>query len=148
MVAADCATLVVTIDALPKAGYRVYRMTEEMHERQELVREIAKAPTGIKGLDEITLGGLPKGRPTLVCGSAGSGKTLLGMEFLIHGAQLGEPGVCITFEERVDDLITNVASLGFDHAHSGNDSARANLILPSGGLHPCHFLRGERVEIR
>ena len=114
MVAADCATLVVTIDALPKAGYRVYRMTEEMHERQELVREIAKAPTGIKGLDEITLGGLPKGRPTLVCGSAGSGKTLLGMEFLIHGAQLGEPGVCITFEERVDDLITNVASLGFD----------------------------------
>ena len=89
-------------------------MTEGIHERQKLVRELAKAPTGIKGLDEITLGGLPRGRPTLVCGSAGSGKTLLGMEFLVRGALLGEPGVCITFEERVDDLIANVASLGFD----------------------------------
>src|SRR6476659_5963583 len=75
---------------------------------------LAKAPTGIKGLDEITLGGLPKGRPTLVCGSAGCGKTVLGMEFLVRGAQLGEPGVCMTFEERVDDIIENVASLGFD----------------------------------
>ncbi|OLE18206.1 MAG: hypothetical protein AUI36_36015 [Cyanobacteria bacterium 13_1_40CM_2_61_4] len=89
-------------------------MTEGMHERQHLAREFTKAPTGIKGLDEITWGGLPKGRPTLVCGSAGCGKTLLGMEFLVRGAQLGEPGVCITFEERVDDLIANVASLGFD----------------------------------
>ena len=84
-------------------------MTEGIHERQKLARELAKAPTGIKGLDEITLGGLPRG-VTLVCGSAGSGKTLLGMEFLVRGAQLGEPGVCITFEERVDDLIANVAS--------------------------------------
>src|SRR5512132_3253386 len=74
---------------------------------------LQKVPSGITGLDDITLGGLPKGRPTLVCGSAGSGKTLLGMEFLVRGAQLGEPGVCITFEERVDDLIANVASLGF-----------------------------------
>ena len=89
-------------------------MTEAMHERQQLAKELAKASTGIKGLDEITLGGLPRGRPTLVCGSAGSGKTLLGMEFLVRGTQLGEPGVCITFEERVDDLIANVASLGFD----------------------------------
>ena len=89
-------------------------MTEGIHERQKLARELAKAPTGIKGLDEVTLGGLPRGRPTLVCGSAGSGKTLLGMEFLVRGALLGEPGVCITFEERVDDLIANVASLGFD----------------------------------
>jgi len=89
-------------------------MTEGMHEKQQGVRELPKAPTGIKGLDEITLGGLPKGRPTLVCGSAGCGKTLLGMEFLVRGAQLGEPGVCISFEERVDDLIANVASLGFD----------------------------------
>src|SRR5215831_4459460 len=89
-------------------------MTEGIHERQHMARALAKAPTGIKGLDEITLGGLPKGRPTLVCGSAGCGKTLLGMEFLVRGAQLGEPGVCMTFEERVDDLIANVASLGFD----------------------------------
>ena len=89
-------------------------MTEGIHERQKLARELAKAPTGITGLDEITLGGLPRGRPTLVCGSAGCGKTLLGMEFLVRGTQLGEPGVCITFEERVEDLIANVASLGFD----------------------------------
>src|SRR5499427_8523638 len=89
-------------------------MTEGTHERQKRARELAKAPTGIKGLDEITLGGLPRGRPTLVCGSAGCGKTLLGMEFLVRGALLGEPGVCISFEERVDDLIANVASLGFD----------------------------------
>jgi circadian clock protein KaiC len=89
-------------------------MTEGMHARQQSARELPKAPTGIKGLDEITFGGLPKGRPTLVCGSAGCGKTLLGMEFLVRGAQLGEPGVCISFEERVDDLIANVASLGFD----------------------------------
>jgi len=85
-----------------------------MHERQQNPRALAKASTGIKGLDEITFGGLPKGRPTLVCGSAGCGKTLLGMEFLVRGTQFGEPGVCITFEERVEDLIANVASLGFD----------------------------------
>src|SRR4051812_17553715 len=60
--------------------------------------ELPKARTGIAGLDEITLGGLPRGRPTLVCGSAGCGKTLLGMEFLIRGAtEFDEPGVCITF---------------------------------------------------
>jgi len=76
---------------------------------------LAKAPTGIEGLDEITLGGLPKGRPTLVCGSAGCGKTLLGMEFLVRGVrQFGEAGVCLSFEERTSDLVENVASLGFD----------------------------------
>ncbi|MDP5064170.1 MAG: circadian clock protein KaiC [Haliea sp.] len=75
----------------------------------------AKSPTGITGLDQITQGGLPKGRPTLVCGSSGSGKTLLGMEFLAKGASdYGEPGVCFSFEESSHDLIKNVASLGFD----------------------------------
>jgi circadian clock protein KaiC len=76
---------------------------------------LPKCPTGIQGLDEITLGGLPRGRPTLVCGSAGCGKTLLGMEFLIRGAMcFDEPGVCISFEESADELSSNVASLGFD----------------------------------
>ncbi|MFO0573997.1 MAG: circadian clock protein KaiC [Polyangia bacterium] len=76
---------------------------------------IAKAPTGIAGLDEITSGGLPRGRPTLLCGSAGCGKTLLSMEFLVRGAtQFGEPGVFIAFEESAEDLKANVASLGFD----------------------------------
>jgi circadian clock protein KaiC len=79
------------------------------------LRGIAKCPTGISGLDDITGGGLPRGRPTLVCGSAGSGKTMLAMEFLIHGAmQFGEPGVFIAFEEAALDLAKNVASLGFD----------------------------------
>jgi circadian clock protein KaiC len=76
---------------------------------------LAKTPTGIQGLDEITLGGLPKGRPTLVCGSAGCGKTLLSMEFLVHGAtKFNEPGVFIAFEETEEDLRKNVASLGYD----------------------------------
>jgi circadian clock protein KaiC len=76
---------------------------------------LAKAPTGIQGLDEVTGGGLPKGRVTLVCGKAGCGKSLLAMEFLVHGAvQYGEPGVCIDFEETEEKLTANVASLGFD----------------------------------
>jgi len=78
-------------------------------------RQLPKSPTGITGLDEITGGGLPKGRPTLVCGSAGCGKTLLAMEFLVRGAtQFNEPGVFMAFEESVKDLTENVASLGFD----------------------------------
>jgi circadian clock protein KaiC len=76
---------------------------------------IRKAPTGIPGLDEITAGGLPAGRPTLVCGSAGCGKTLMAMEFLVRGiVEFGEPGVFVTFEERPEDLADNVRSLGFD----------------------------------
>lgn len=76
---------------------------------------LSKAPTGIQGLDEITGGGLPKGRPTLICGSAGCGKTLLAMEFLVRGAtQFNEPGVFMAFEETIKDLTRNVASLGFD----------------------------------
>ena len=78
---------------------------------------IPKCPTGIHGLDEITLGGLPRGRPTLVCGGAGCGKTLLGMEFLVRGAtEFDEPGVCLSFEETAEELASNVASLGFDLA--------------------------------
>ena len=77
--------------------------------------QLNKAATGIQGLDDVTGGGLPQGRPTLVCGGAGCGKTLLSMEFLVHGAQLyGEPGVFMAFEETVPDLTRNVASLGFD----------------------------------
>jgi circadian clock protein KaiC len=77
--------------------------------------ELQKTRTGIKGLDEITLGGLPSGRPTLICGAAGCGKTLFSMEFLVHGAlQYGEPGVFMAFEEKSDELTINVASLGFD----------------------------------
>src|SRR3954469_5066746 len=76
---------------------------------------LEKAPTGIAGLDEITGGGLPRGRPTLICGSAGCGKTLFGLEFLLNGAiDYGEPGVFMAFEETEKDLAQNVWSLGFD----------------------------------
>ncbi len=78
---------------------------------------LPKCPTGIQGLDEITAGGLPRGRPTLVCGGAGCGKTLLAAEFLVRGAvQFGEPGVLMAFEETEKELTANVASLGFDLA--------------------------------
>ena len=76
---------------------------------------LAKTPTGIRGLDEITLGGLPKGRPTLVCGGAGCGKTMLSIEFLVHGAvDYNEPGVFLAFEETESELTSNVTSLGMD----------------------------------
>ena len=76
---------------------------------------LAKSPTSIQGFDEITGGGLPKGRTTLVCGGAGCGKTLFAMEFLVRGAtQYNEPGVFVSFEETEEELATNVASLGFD----------------------------------
>jgi circadian clock protein KaiC len=76
---------------------------------------IGKALTGISGLDELTSGGLPRGRPTLLCGGAGCGKTVLGLEFLVRGAtEYGEPGVIFTFEEMGDELAANVASFGFD----------------------------------
>ncbi|MBW1956717.1 MAG: circadian clock protein KaiC [Deltaproteobacteria bacterium] len=78
-------------------------------------KSIEKCPTGIQGLDEITGGGLPRGRPTLVCGGPGCGKTLLSMEFLVHGIeQFKEKGVYVTFEESPEELAANMASLGHD----------------------------------
>ncbi len=75
---------------------------------------LEKSPSGITGLDEITEGGLPKGRPTLICGSAGCGKTMFAMQFLVHGAENGEPGVFVSFEETQIELEKNFASLGID----------------------------------
>ena len=76
---------------------------------------LKKTRSGIPGLDEITLGGLPTGRPTLICGGAGCGKTLFSLEFIIKGAaEFNEPGVFVAFEEKAEELATNVASLGFD----------------------------------
>src|SRR6202030_1679820 len=78
-------------------------------------RTLRKSRSGIRGLDEITGGGLPAGRPTLVCGGTGCGKTLLAMEFLVHGAtEYGEPGIFMAFEETAEELAQNVVSLGFD----------------------------------
>src|ERR1700720_4912806 len=76
---------------------------------------LEKVPTGIRGLDQVTHGGFPKGRTALVCGGPGTGKTLLGLEFLVRGALLyNEPGVCIAMEETPQELVTNMASLGYD----------------------------------
>lgn len=76
---------------------------------------LEKVPTGIRGLDQVTHGGFPKGRTALVCGGPGAGKTLLGLEFLVRGAQLyNEPGVCVAFEETVEELTTNMSSLGYN----------------------------------
>ena len=98
---------------------------------------LRKAPTGIQGLDEITNGGLPRGRPTLVCGSAGCGKTLFAMEFLVRGAtQYGEPGVFMAFEESAEELTQNVRSLGFDLNRLGKEK---KLVID--------FVRVERNEI-
>lgn len=81
------------------------------------MKGIEKAPTGIKGFDEITFGGIPKGRPTLICGNTGCGKTLMALEVIIRGAvEFNEPGVFLTFEERKEDIIKNVVSMGFDLA--------------------------------
>ncbi|MES2859066.1 MAG: circadian clock protein KaiC [Pseudomonadota bacterium] len=88
---------------------------KKAHTRSAPAAELPKCPTGIRGLDQITRGGLPQGRPTLVCGGAGTGKTLFGMEFLVRGAlEHGEAGVFVSFEERPVDLVANTASLGFD----------------------------------
>ncbi len=100
---------------------------------------LPKSPTSIKGFDEITFGGLPKGRTTLVCGGAGCGKTLFAMEFLVRGAtQYNEPGVFVSFEETEEELTANVVSLGFDL-----DSlvARKKIFL----MH-IHIERDEQVE--
>jgi len=78
-------------------------------------RRLAKSPTGISGLDDLTFGGLPAERPTLLCGGAGCGKTLFAMTFLVNGARMfGEPGVFMSFEERREDLGANFSSLGYD----------------------------------
>ncbi len=87
-----------------------------------LLPALPKSPTGIAGLDEITGGGIPQGRPTLICGGTGCGKTLFSMEFMVRGAlEFGEPGVFVAFEEKAEELALNVASLGFNLAQLQQD---------------------------
>src|SRR5438067_11641275 len=111
----------MTADPAPKELYtgksfnqeRAMSKTPRKKDKESL--SLPKAPTGIQGLDEVTMGGFPRGRPTLICGSAGAGKTLLAMEFLVRGASnYDEPGVFMAFEETAADLAENVRSLGFD----------------------------------
>jgi circadian clock protein KaiC len=90
-------------------------VTTKQKKTDEKPNILSKAPTGIEGLDEITAGGLPAGRPTLISGSAGCGKTMLALEFLVRGTtQFNEPGVFMMFEENAAELTANVRSLGFD----------------------------------
>ncbi|GAC1678026.1 MAG: circadian clock protein KaiC [Candidatus Acidiferrum sp.] len=90
-------------------------MAKKTNSRGPKLVPLVKSPTGIRGLDEITGGGLPKGRTTIVCGGPGCGKPMLGIEFLVRGAmEVDEPGVLMAFEETPEDIATNVASLGFD----------------------------------
>ncbi len=103
------------------------------------VKQLRKTQTGIDGFDEITAGGLPQGRPTLICGGPGSGKTLFGMEFLVRGAKdFDEPGVFMSFEEKDTDLVENFSSLGFDI----EDLVARNKIA----LDYVHIERSEIVE--
>lgn len=105
--------------------------------KKNIKTTLQKTPTGITGLDEITLGGLPQGRPTLICGSAGAGKTLFAIEFIVNGAtKYKEPGVIISFEEREEDLEKNVASLGHDLKK-----------LQAEGIISIDFVRIDRSEI-
>jgi len=105
-----------TIDGImSKAGDKGRPMTIANEGQGASAGKLAKCPTGIGGLDEVTNGGLPLGRPTLVCGSAGCGKTLLALEFLVRGIQrYDEPAVFLAFEETAEELAANVWSLGFD----------------------------------
>ena len=97
------------------ANFRACELMNKTKRKPTVRSSLPKVPTGINGLDEITGGGFPRGRPTLLCGGAGAGKSLLAMEFLVRGAvEFNEPGVFIAFEETAEDLAENVRSLGFD----------------------------------
>src|SRR5512138_2000761 len=111
-------------------------MSKHYRQNSELPR-LSKAPTGINGFDEITGGGLPRGRPTLISGGAGCGKTLFSMEFLVRGAtEFAEPGLFMSFEENEQELAQNVASLRFDV----ENLVKRRLLLMD-------FVRAEQSEI-
>ena len=113
--------------------------TIEQTQTDEKSQSLPKARTGIEGLDEITAGGLPAGRPTLIAGSAGCGKTMLALEFLVRGAtQFDEPGVFMMFEESAGELTANVRSMGFD---LDDLVARQSIMLDH-----VHIERGEFEE--
>jgi circadian clock protein KaiC len=122
---------------MPDIKMKPHKRTRAPGRGDTVLRALPKTATGIRGLDEITGGGLPKGRPTLVCGGAGCGKTVLAMEFLVRGAmQFREPGVFLSFEETAEELAQNVASMGFDLKAL---MARKQLLID--------YVRVERSEI-
>ena len=107
------------------------------NESEKPLPKLEKALTGITGFDQITKGGLPKGRPSIVCGGPGCGKTMFAMEFLVRGAtEFNEPGVLMTFEETGDEMTKNVASLGFDLKAL---SSRKKLIMDYVKIEPAEI---------
>ena len=107
------------------------------HSEKDKPHQLEKALTGIAGFDQITNGGLPKGRPTIVCGGPGCGKTMFAMEFLVRGAtEFNEPGVLMTFEETGEEMTKNVASLGFDLKAL---AARKKLIIDYVKIEPAEI---------
>src|SRR3954467_3253003 len=122
--------------ALIRRDMPTVRRRRQTRQSTRTVLPLRKVPTGIEGFDDVTGGGLPAGRPTLVCGGPGCGKTLFGLAFLTHGAAIHEPGLFVTFEETERDLIENVASLGYDLAR-----------LIKRKLFAIEYIRVERAEI-
>src|SRR3954454_1161599 len=122
--------------ALIRRDMPTVRRRRQTRQSTRTVLPLRKVPTGIEGFDDVTGGGLPAGRPTLVCGGPGCGKTLFGLAFLTHGAAIHEPGLFVTFEETERDLIENVASLGYDLAR-----------LIKRKLFAVEYIRVERAEI-
>jgi circadian clock protein KaiC len=114
--------------------------------RTTRLQQIHKSATGIVGLDQITEGGLPQGRPTLICGSAGCGKTMLAMEYLVRGAtEFDEPGVFMSFEETAEELSQNVASMGFDiHALC----ARKKILMDFVRIEPNEFEESGEYDLQ
>src|SRR5689334_23660897 len=120
-----------------RAIHRTPSRRRKGHSSPSRILELPKCPTGIKGVDEITRGGLPQGRPSLICGTAGCGKTLFAMEFIARGVmEFNEPGIFMAFEENEKELTENVASLGFDLKAL---VARKKMVLD--------YVRVERSEI-
>ena len=132
-------------------GVAIPRSAVELLHEQLPVHDLPKALTGIRGLDEVTRGGLPKGRPTLVCGGPGSGKTLLALTFLVNGAaRFDEPGVLLTFEENAEEIASDVASLGFDLPHEARRGRREPMfkVMPAHGRGADEIHRGRHWRRR
>ena len=111
---------------------KVVQSTDRKDELQNKipVSGIQKSPTGLKGFDEITYGGIPKYRPTILVGSSGTGKTFMSLEYIINGALMyDEPGVFMTFEEKTEELQENVRTLGYDLTQLVNEKNSFSSIL-------------------
>jgi circadian clock protein KaiC len=131
----DCVSRPLRVVIRPSEDFLATAKSQQVNGRR--LPQLEKSRTGIWGFDEITNGGLPKGRPTIVCGAAGCGKTMFAVEFLVHGAaQFGELGVLMTFEEPAGEMAKSVASLGFD---LNGLAARKKLVMDYVHIEPAEI---------